>query len=100
MVIVSLFPSSDFLYRFKPCVVKNVSVDYASGSSPSFFKGTKATTSITLSIQLQEIEYWTNNDFTANAFSDVNAIQAAFRVGNNPGAVVAPTTRAQAPTEP
>jgi hypothetical protein len=49
MVVVSLFPESDFLYRFKPCIVKNVSVDYASGSTPSFFRSTKAPTSITLS---------------------------------------------------
>jgi hypothetical protein len=76
MALISLFPESDFLYRFKPCVVKNVSVDYASGSAPSFFKSTKAPTSITLSIQLQEIEYWTNRDFDASSFNDNSAIAA------------------------
>jgi len=75
MVIVSLFPSSDFLYRFKPCVVKSVTVDYASGSAPSFFKRTKAApTVITLGIQLQEIEYWTNKDFTTDQFNEQTSL--------------------------
>lgn len=70
MVIVNLYPSSDFLYRFKPCVVKSVGVNYAAGNNPSFFKRTNAPTAITLSIQLQEIEYWTNNDYSDAAFSE------------------------------
>jgi hypothetical protein len=63
MVIVNLYPSSDFLYRFKPCVIRSVSVNYAGAGAPSFFKRTDAPTAMTLSIQLQEIEYWTANDY-------------------------------------
>ena len=74
MVIVSLFPSSEFLYRFKPCVVESIDVNYAAGSGPSFFKRSQAPTAVTFSISLQEIEYWTNNDFEGNAFDDVAAI--------------------------
>lgn len=70
MVVISLFPSSDFLYRFKPCVIKSVNVNYAASGAPSFFKTTQAPTAITMSVELQEIEYWTNNDFTASAFED------------------------------
>jgi hypothetical protein len=66
MVIVSLFPSSEFLYRFKPCVVETVDVNYAAGSGPSFFKRKQAPSAITLSIQLQEIEYWINDDYDPN----------------------------------
>jgi hypothetical protein len=66
MVIVSLFPSSEFLYRFKPCVVETVDVNYAAGSGPSFFKRSQAPSAITLSIQLQEIEYWINDDYDPN----------------------------------
>jgi hypothetical protein len=66
MVIVSLFPSSEYLYRFKPCVVETVDVNYAAGSGPSFFKRSQAPSAITLSIQLQEIEYWINDDYDAN----------------------------------
>ena len=78
MVIVSLFPSSEFMYRFKPCVLKSVNVNYAAGSAPSFFKRTNAPTAMTISIQLQEIEYWTNNDFTGDKFNDVRAEREAF----------------------
>lgn len=74
MVIISLYPSSEFLYRFKPCVIKSVNVNYAAGSNPSFFKRTNAPTAMTLSVQLQEIEYWTNNDYSENAFSENTAI--------------------------
>lgn len=98
MVIVSLFPSSEFLYRFKPCVVKSVNIDYSAGSSPSFFRRTAAPTSMSISIELQEIEYWTNNDYTAAALSDdaqlrgsalqaaAAALRAAERAANTPPA--------------
>jgi len=76
MVTISLFPSSEFLYRFKPCVIKSVNVNYAAAGAPSFFKSTQAPTAITMSIELQEIEYWTNNDFTSNAFNDSAALIA------------------------
>lgn len=79
MVIVSLFPSSEFLYRFKPCVVKSVNIDYSAGSSPSFFRRTAAPTSMSISIELQEIEYWTNSDYTAATFSDGGQLQGANR---------------------
>lgn len=82
MVIVSLYPSSEFLYRFKPCVIKSVNVNYAAGSNPSFFKRTNAPTAMTLSIQLQEIEYWTNNDYSADAFNETTATVAARAIEN------------------
>jgi hypothetical protein len=78
MVIVSLYPNSEFMYRFKPCVLKSVNVNYAAGSAPSFFKRTNAPTAMTISIQLQEIEYWTNNDFTGDKFNDDRAEREAF----------------------
>jgi hypothetical protein len=79
MVTVSLYPSSEFLYRFKPCVLQNVSIDYAPGSSPSFYKRTPAApTVVNVTINLLEIEYWTNKDFTADQFSDIRAQQEAF----------------------
>jgi hypothetical protein len=92
MVTVSLFPSSNYLYRFKPCVIDKVSVDYAPGgeSNPSFYRGTNAPTAVSLKISLQEIEYWTNKDYETNMFDDQAAetAQGAFTTqqGNvNPG---------------
>ena len=86
MVIVSLFPSSEFLYRFKPCVIESVDVNYAAGSGPSFFKRSQAPTAVTLSIQMQEIEYWTNNDFEASSFNDIAAITRNIRLLTPPPA--------------
>jgi len=91
MVIVSLFPSSEFLYRFKPCVITSFSVNYASGSSPSFFKRTNAPASVTISLNLKEIEYWTNKDYDpnnpTNVFDDDAALATnAARVTRNQAA--------------
>ena len=77
MVTVSLYPSSEFLYRFKPAVIESISVNYAPGSSPSFYRRTNAPTAVTITIQLKEIEYWTNRDYTANKFNDTGAEEAA-----------------------
>jgi hypothetical protein len=90
-VIVSLYPASDFLYRFKPCVVESVNVNYAAGSSPSFFKRTNAPTAISISISLLEIEYWTNNDFTTQSFSD-NFALGNFRTPENTAARISGNT--------
>jgi hypothetical protein len=78
MVTISLFPSSNYLYRFKPCVIDKVSVDYAPGgeSNPSFYRGTNAPTAVLLKISLQEIEYWTNKDYETNMFDDQAAESA------------------------
>ena len=77
MVVVSLFPESHFLYRFKPCVIRSVNINYAAGSNPSFFKRTDAPTAMTISIQLQEIEYWTNRDYDQNSFDESAATERA-----------------------
>ena len=77
MVTVSLYPSSEFLYRFKPAVIESISVNYAPGSAPSFYRRTNAPTAVTISIQLKEIEYWTNRDFTSDRSNDYRAEEAA-----------------------
>jgi hypothetical protein len=57
------FQEDDYLYRFKPCVIKSVAANYAP-SGPSFFKGsTNTPAEVELSIELMEIEYWTKVDF-------------------------------------
>jgi len=75
MVTVSLFPSSEFMYRFKPCVITSLAVNYAPGSGPSFNRGTGGPTSVTLQMNLKEIELWTQNDYLGpNAFNDPAAL--------------------------
>jgi hypothetical protein len=73
MVTVSLFPSSEFLYRFKPCVIENVAVNYSPGATPSFYRGTNAPTAVTITVNLKEIEYFTNKDYIGNSFDDTVA---------------------------
>ena len=90
MVTVSLFPSSEFLYRFKPCVIENVVVNYSPGATPSFYRDTNAApTAVTITVNLKEIEYFTNKDYIGNSFDDAVAVSnqttrsANERVNNN-----------------
>jgi len=62
IVEVKLFPRDDFTYKFKPCVVTDMTVNYAP-NGPSFYRRTDAPTAVDFSISLQEIEIWTKTDF-------------------------------------
>lgn len=63
---VKLYPSDEYLYKFKPCVVDSVSVNYAP-NNPSFYRETGAPTAVQFSINLQEIEIWTKADYVRQA---------------------------------
>ena len=63
-------PNSSFLYKFKPAVLKQISVNYAGGNPyASFYKqqgGNPANTppeSVLISMQFLELEYWIKEDF-------------------------------------
>jgi len=60
---VEINPYNEYMYKFKTCVVKNLVVNYAPASTPAFFQSTGAPAAVTMSIQLGEIEYWTQRDF-------------------------------------
>lgn len=62
MAMITLYPDEDFLYKFKPCAVKSLSVNFNGGGTPSFFKGTNAPTIVDLSVSFTEIEYWLKED--------------------------------------
>ena len=70
MVYISIYPQNKYMYNFKPCVIKGVTVDYAS-NGPSFFN-TQAPSCITLSVNLQEIEYNLQRDWTVNGDGTVS----------------------------
>jgi hypothetical protein len=74
IVNVQLFPSDEYLYTFKPCVVTNVNVNYAPGNTPSFYKKTNAPTMVELSIDLTEIEYWIKSDISVNGINSTSKI--------------------------
>jgi hypothetical protein len=63
MVEVKLMPWGDDLIRFKKCLIKSVSVNYAPAGLPSFFAGTREPTMIQLEIQMLETEIQTAKDY-------------------------------------
>lgn len=63
---IKLFPRDDYLYKFKPCVVETVSVNYAPNGL-SFYRISGAPVAINFSIMLQEIEIWTKADYVRDA---------------------------------
>ncbi len=68
MVNITISPSEENLYKFKPCIVKSLNVNYAPSGGPSFFKNSLAApTGIELKIELQEIEYFTKMDIDPDA---------------------------------
>jgi hypothetical protein len=62
LALVKLLPHDEFTFKFKPCAVSAVSVDYSGGGGPSFFRN-GAPTIVNLAVQLKEIELWTQNDY-------------------------------------
>lgn len=62
---VNFRPSDKFLYKFKPCVVESISINYAP-NNPSFNRSSLAPTAVQFSINLQEIEIWTKADYLRN----------------------------------
>jgi len=62
LVQIQLYPDDNFTFRFKPCAVTAVSVDYSGAGVPSFFRN-GAPTVINMSISLKEIELWSQEDY-------------------------------------
>ena len=101
---VNFRPSDKFLYKFKPCVVESISINYAP-NNPSFNRSSLAPTAVQFSINLQEIEIWTKADYLRNqqgglgnqlitdrfrdALTTLERLDAPFRqdarAGTNPG---------------
>jgi hypothetical protein len=65
IAIIRLYPNDFFTYRFKPCAIASVNVDYSGAGQPSFFEN-GAPTVINFSLQLKEIELWMQEDFGGN----------------------------------
>jgi hypothetical protein len=63
VVYVNLYPNSEYLYKFKPCVITSLIANYAPQNTPAFYRKSNAPAAIDLTINLQEIELWTRNDY-------------------------------------
>lgn len=59
-----LFPAQlNELFKFKPCVIDSMNVNYAPSGTPSFFAETKLPTEIELSMTFHEIQLRTAEDY-------------------------------------
>lgn len=68
MLLIRLYPDDVHTYKFKPCVVTGLSMNYAPSGGPSFFKNKPgAPTAVEMRIELQEIEYFTKLDYLPNS---------------------------------
>lgn len=64
MVQISLEPDMvQQLYKFKPCMISSVNVNYSPNGVPSFFAGTKYPTAIEFQVNFQELEIFTSQDY-------------------------------------
>jgi len=67
MVIINLYPTDNHMYKFKPCIIKSLNVNYAPAGGPSFFRDNPgAPTGVEIRMELQEIEYFTKLDIADN----------------------------------
>lgn len=57
IAIIKMYPDDFFTFKFKPCAIKSVNVDYTGAGQPSFFKRTGAPTVVNFTVLLQEIQY-------------------------------------------
>lgn len=74
LCFVELYPwaneKGSELIKFKPALLKNVSVSYAPNGIPSFFADTNLPTFIKISLDFQETEYFTGEDFGGERRND------------------------------
>lgn len=75
-VEISFF-GTDKLFKFAPCVINNVGVNYTPFGTPSFFGADNAPTGVELTLNLQEIEALTRESYEAEGVTD------AFGTGGN-----------------
>lgn len=65
-------PNSGYLYKFKPSVIEAISVNYAGGGAPAFYRdnpnsgfgsGDNPPESVDIALQIKELEYWVEGNF-------------------------------------
>lgn len=52
------FNNEYYLYKFKPCVLETMSVNYSPSSVPALYKDTGAPDAVELKLSFQEVEFW------------------------------------------
>lgn len=56
------FSNEGVLYRFKPSVLENMTINYAPSGAPAFYSRTGAPDTVELRLQFLEIEFWLKDD--------------------------------------
>jgi hypothetical protein len=90
MAIVTLYPTG-YLYDFKMCVVKDLTINFAP-SGPSFFRTIPAPTQVILSVTLQEIEFFMKEDILdpTGTQGGLRGQADSFSAGGGPGRSAGP----------
>lgn len=60
---LSFSPNENLLYKFKPAVIENMSVNYAPSGAPSFYRRTEAPDAVEIRLQFLELEFWLQGQF-------------------------------------
>ena len=55
-----------YLYKFKPCVLKTMSVNYMPSGAPAFYRQTEAPDVVEIRCHFMELEFWLQGDFDSN----------------------------------
>ena len=67
--LIAFSPNSKFLYKFKPCVLERINVDYTGGNqAPGFYRqqgnpSNAPPESVVITLQFLELEYWLESDY-------------------------------------
>lgn len=63
IALIRILPNDVFGHmKFKPCVITSVQANYTPNPNPSFFEGTNAPSTVTLTLNLKEMSYWYRNE--------------------------------------
>jgi len=80
LVQIDLYPwasandDKERLIRFKPALLKDITVNYSPQGIPSFFAGSKQPTFIQLSLEFLETEIWTGNQYDREGKDRINEV--------------------------
>ena len=60
---IGFIPNSEMLLRYKPAVLRAMSVNYAPSGVPSFYRETMAPDAVEITVEFLELEYWISGQF-------------------------------------
>jgi hypothetical protein len=83
-ITVSVNNPTYFTYVFKPAVIEDLQVTWTPSGQPSFFGSTQAPTEVQITMAIQEIEFWTQEDYGApntTGTTQINSLNDFFAKG-------------------